>query len=493
MMVDERLKRALESIEDDCDYADARYITTTHTFVSLSDGTPFFNGTNDAEGVGIRVLTDNGWGFASGALEEAEKTAKRALKIAELSAVVNKGRAQIRLQPYELKESERSYVQPVIHDPFAMPRSELFDLLTQVDKNLRASHVKGRDIELSFKRVIKQYCNTEGFHTTQQFQYVDGGMEVRGVHKGEAFKRSYEGFCLTAQGGLERIKEWDFNGNAARIRDELKELMLAKPCPQDTLDLVLHPSQLYLQTHENGHGFEFDRILNYEIGFAGGSFLRPEDLNKLKYGSEKVNIRADATYPNAAGTFGFDDDGMPAQNMYLVKNGIVNRFLGSRQMVMEGDLPREYRNSSAAMRAEDAEFTPLVRMTNVFLEPGKDGSLSDLIAATDNGILMQTNRSWSIDNYRRNFHFGTEVGWLIRNGKLREMVKHPNYQGETVAFWNSCDMVGSEPMMFGVSNCGKGQPGQSMYCGHPTPPARFRNVRVGVGGSAGGSDCRRYR
>jgi TldD protein len=273
----------------------------------------------------------------------------------------------------------------------------------------------------------------------------------------------------------------ELDGHAEEVACEAVALHSARQCPAGEMTLILDGSQLALQVHEScGHPTELDRALGSEINFAGTSFLTPDKLGNFRYGSDIVNLVADATQqtsPGGLGTFGYDDEGVPAQRVYLVRDGIFSEYLSSRETANEIG-----RQSTGAMRASSWNRIPLVRMTNVSLLPG-DSSLEEMIGTTDNGIFMSTNRSWSIDDKRLNFQFGTEIGWLIKKGKLAEMVKNPTYSGVTPAFWNSCDAIGSaeEWVLWGTPNCGKGQPQQIMHTGHGASPARFRKVSIGVG------------
>jgi TldD protein len=245
------------------------------------------------------------------------------------------------------------------------------------------------------------------------------------------------------------------------------------------MTLVIDSSQMALQVHEScGHPIELDRVLGMEASFAGTSFLTVDKLDRLQYGSEQVNIDADATAPGGLGTFGYDDEGVPAQNVPIVEAGRFVGYLTSRETA-----PIIGRRSTGASRAAGWNVIPLIRMTNINLRPGAAGTLDDLIADTSDGLFVSTNRSWSIDDRRLNFQFGTQVGWRIRKGRLAEMVKNPTYTGITPQFWGSCDAIcdAGEWRLWGVPNCGKGEPMQTHRVGHGSAPARFRKVRVGVG------------
>ena len=245
------------------------------------------------------------------------------------------------------------------------------------------------------------------------------------------------------------------------------------------MTLIIDSPQLALQVHEScGHPIELDRVLGMEASFAGTSFLTLDKLDSLRYGSEIVNMEADATVPGGLGTFGFDDEGVAAQKVPIVTEGRFVGYLTSRETA-----PIIGRRSMGSSRASGWNVIPLIRMTNVNLRPGSAGSLDDLIADTSDGLFVSTNLSWSIDDRRLNFQFGTEIGWLIKDGRLTQMVKNPTYTGITPQFWGSCDAICSEPawQLWGVPNCGKGEPMQTHGVGHGAAPARFRGVQVGAG------------
>jgi TldD protein len=281
------------------------------------------------------------------------------------------------------------------------------------------------------------------------------------------------------QGGWEAITALDLAGNAPRIAEQAVALLTAPICPGEVTTLILDGSQLALQVHESiGHPTELDRVLGDEAAFAGTSWVGAADAGTLRYGSEIVNVTADATIAGSLGSFGFDDEGVPAQRECIVRDGILTGFLSSRESAAAIG-----RTSSGAMRADGWNRIPLVRMTTVSLEPGAAGTLEDLIADTDRGIYMETNDSWSIDDKRLNFQFACEIAWEIRGGKLGHMLRNPDYTGITPKFWGGCDAICSESewRVHGLGNCGKGEPMQVAHVAHGTAPARFRDVQVGVG------------
>ena len=279
----------------------------------------------------------------------------------------------------------------------------------------------------------------------------------------------------TARAGWELVDELDLEAHAARVAEEARALLSAPPCPSGETTLILGAEQLALQIHESvGHAIELDRILGWEAAYAGTSWLDLAQLGSLQYGSELMNITIDPTIPGALGSFGFDDEGTPAAPRDAVREGRWVGVLAGRDSAAVAGL-----DYAGSVRADGWARLPMVRMTNVGLEPGPH-TLDEIIAATDDGIFMETNRSWSIDDRRLNFQFGCEVGYEVKNGELGRLLRNPTYTGIGPQFWRSMDMLSSETVAWGTPNCGKGQPGQIGHTGHPAAPARFRNVRVGV-------------
>jgi TldD protein len=330
-------------------------------------------------------------------------------------------------------------------------------------------------------RERKTFASSAGARIEHEITESGAGIEATAVNSSESQVRSYPNSSggQHVTGGFEAVRAMRLPAHGQRIAEEAVQLLDAEACPSGEMTIVIDSSQLALQVHEScGHPIELDRVLGMEASFAGTSFLTLDKLGKLQYGSPIVNIDADATAPGGLGTFGFDDEGVPAQNVPIVSAGLFVGYLTSRETA-----PVIGRRSMGSARASGWNVIPLIRMTNVNLRPGDAGTLDDLIADTPDGLFLSTNRSWSIDDRRLNFQFGTQVGWRIRNGKLAEMVRNPTYTGITPEFWGSCDAIcgPDEWQLWGVPNCGKGEPMQTHRVGHGAAPARFRNVRVGVG------------
>jgi len=461
------------------DYADARMVTEESESLTVKNQEMEGIDRSRSEGVGVRVLVNGYWGFAATARATQEEVAK----IARLAVAIARAAARLPREPVRLAEVEpvvATWSSPVQEDPFTVPLEEKVAMLMEASRRMQA--VKGvsfAEAGLDFYRRHTLFASSEGALIEQTVVNSGGGIEATALADGELQRRSYPNSFrghITAA-GWEHIPQLGLVEEAARTGTEAVELLSAKECPSEITTLVLDSGQVELQVHESvGHPIELDRVLGMEEAFAGTSFLRPDDRGRLRYGSDLISITADATVPGGLGTFGYDDEGVPAQRVPVIIDGIFQEFISSRETA--ADLGGR---SNATMRADGWQNLPLIRMTNINLEP-REGSLEDIIGDTKDGIFMATNQSWSIDDKRVNFQFGCEIAWRIKDGKRTELYRNPNYTGITTEFWGSCDAVGSreEWVLWGTPNCGKGQPGQVARVGHGVPPARFRNVQVGV-------------
>ncbi len=461
------------------DYAEARHVNLLHESLAVENGHVKNVSLSSDAGVGLRVCVGGSWGVACTPQRTAaawRRTADEALAIAQASAMLNT--RPITLTP--LAPQRGHYETPCEVDPFTVPLSNKLDYLFWASHVLEeAPHIKRTIALLDFYRTEKQLMTTEGTDVTQTIIESAAMIEAVAHSGGEVQRRSYPNshHGAWAQGGYEYVKSLDLVGGAAQIRQEVAALLRAKePTPGPTT-VILDSSQLALQIHEScGHPVELDRVQGTELSYAGGSFLTTDKRGTFRYGSPLVTIVADSTVPGGVGTFGFDDEGVPAGRHDIIKDGIFVGYLSSREAAAKAGL----RSSSGAMRAESWSVPPLVRMTNVNLEPG-DATLDDLIHETKRGYLLSTNKSWSIDDQRLNFQFSTEIGWEIANGRLGRVVKNPIYTGITPRFWGRCVGIAHRSFwkLWGIPNCGKGEPTQSMHVGHGTSPAKFVNVMVG--------------
>jgi TldD protein len=462
-------------------YADARWVAEETE--SLTVRNQEMEGIDRAlsQGIGIRVLVDGYWGFAASARvtpEDVEHTAGLAVEIARAASRLPTD--PVRLSPVEPVTA--SWSTRVQEDPFTVPLDEKVALLMEASRRMQA--VKGLafgEAILDFYRRRTSFASSEGAAIQQTITNSGGSIAATAIGDGEVQRRTFPG---SSRGGLlaagyERVRTLPLVQEAERVASEAVGLLSAKDCPSEVTTLILDGEQMMSQVHESvGHPLELDRVLGMEEAYAGTSFVKLEDRGTLRYGSDKVTLVADATSDGGLGSFGFDDEGVPAQRVVLVENGVFQDFISSRETApVLGDGAA----SAGAMRADGWQNLPLIRMTNINLEPG-EGTLAEIIGDTKDGIFMTTNTSWSIDDKRVNFQFGCEVAWRIKDGRLTEMYRNPNYTGITTEFWGSCDAVGGreEWAMWGTPNCGKGQPGQVARVGHGTAPARFRGVQVGV-------------
>jgi TldD protein len=467
-------------------YADMRIIRRETQAIVVKNGVVQTLSLNDTQGFGVRVIADGAWGFASShdlSPAEVDRVTALAVQIAKASAMAKI--EDVDIGPPEVHVD--TYRTPIEIDPFTVPLDDKVSLLLETDKEARS--VKGVVVatsSLGFIRENKAFASTEGSYIEQEIVESGLGVVAVAVSQGEMQKRSYPNSFGRHQGtaGWEFVQQWDLVGNARRMGEEAVALLGAPLCPSGTTTLILDGPQLALQIHEScGHPIELDRVFGTEAAFAGTSFLTPEKYGSFRYGSDMVNITADAVTPTGLGTFGYDDEGVPGQQTDIVKNGMFVGYLSSRETASElrrihPDAPA---HSNGTMRADGWNRIPLIRMTNISLQPG-EWTLDDMLADTDDGIFMITNKSWSIDDKRLNFQFGTELAYEVKNGKLGQMFKNATYTGITPQFWGGCDAIGNADhwVVWGTPNCGKGQPMQVAHTGHGAAPARFRNVQVGM-------------
>jgi TldD protein len=461
-------------------YADVRLIETEDRNVSTKNGKIGQASSSVSQGLGIRVLDRGSWGFAAtddlsaGGIEAA---AALAVEIARASALAKKH--DVALAPEQKYEIE--WTSPIRIDPFSIPVDRNLELLFSIDAELRRnSGVTLAETGLVFARNRQVFVSSIG-SLIDQTRYTSGaGFSAFSFRDGEIQKRSYpNSFGGQHQlKGYELVDELKLLENAPRIAEEAVALHAADQCPEGQFDLILDSSQLGLQIHESvGHPIELDRVLGTEANYAGMSFLTLDKLNHLQYGSEMVNVVCDARpeHGPGLGTFAFDDEGVPAQSTDIIRNGLFVGYMTSRETASAIGQQR----SNGTMRADGWARIPLIRMTNVSLEPGQQ-SLDEVFGA-DHAIYMQTNKSWSIDDKRYNFQFGCEIAWEIRNGKRVRMLKNPSYSGISTEFWNSCAAIAGPEhwTLWGTPNCGKGQPEQVMGTGHGASPSRFRQIKIG--------------
>jgi TldD protein len=480
--VKDLIERALDAAErGGASYADVRVQERETESLTVKNGALEAVASNVSAGFGIRVIVDGAWGFSSSALlepGEAERIGREAVEIARASAIARRVPVELDGTP----PATDTYRTPYQEDPFAVSLDEKVRILMDADAAMaRVQGVAIREGSMFSGRERKTFASSAGAWVEQEIVEAGGGIEATAVNESEMQQRSYPnsfgGQMVT--GGFEAVRALDLPEHAQETAELAVALLDAPQCPSGEMDLILDSTQVALQIHEScGHPTELDRVFGTEASFAGTSFLTTDKLGKLRYGSDLVSIDADATAPGGLGTFGYDDEGVPAQNVPLIDRGTLVGYLTSRETA-----PRIGRASMGSARAWMWSNIPLIRMTNINLRAGDAGSLEDLIVDTRDGIFMSINKSWSIDDRRLNFQFGDQAGWIIKNGKRTQLVKNPTYTGITPQFWGSCDAIcgPDEWTLWGLPNCGKGEPVQTGHVGHGAAPARFRRVKVGVG------------
>ena len=483
--MEQKIKQEIERLKGmGASYVDTRwYPFEEQNYLMMWNGNLKTTTSTRESGVGIRVLYKGAWGFSASS------------DISNLSALYDKAFDNARIAadrvtfPVRLAEKDAIQAQfesPCQIDPFEVSLSEKVAFLKAMDENLNQAGVEQRVCDLNFMRKRIVFIDSEGSQIEKMITEVFSGMQVSGRDdEGVTHERS---FVLGRQGdtrGWESIDKDLFRENAARVVKEMNQVRTAQPCPKEDRSVILLPGIMYLQTHETiGHALELDRILGYELAYAGGSFVKLEDFGKLRYGSEKLTARADATLPNSPGSFGYDDDGVPAKNTVLIDKGILVGAITGRQMVEEANAKarkRIFEESGGTNRATSFYRVPIERMTNINIDPGTDGTLEDIIKNTEKGIVLDGDKSWSIGSNREQFHFATEIGWLVEDGEITDVVKNATYKDATVHFWNALSAVGDPSTweVHFVDNCGKGQPNQVMQLGHGVPVCRFDDVRIG--------------
>ena len=467
-------------------YADARIVLSHSRQLTSRNGQLAQMDDEVTAGIGIRVLVGGAWGFASASgttVDVASDTAWRATEVARASSLVQ--RRPVTLPA--VTPVTGTWRTPVQTDPFSVGLAEIVEYLRSAEAGMRVDpRVRVSTATTTARRQNVWLVTSDGTDIEQEFTWTGAGLSAVATNGDDAQVRSFPNSFggQTQGGGWEAVQNLNLLSRCDQVGWEAIELLSADECPRERTQLILDTTQLALQIHESiGHAAELDRVYGHEAAFAGGTYLGEDRLGTFQVGSEHVNISADATLDGALGTFGWDDEGVAAQRWMLVEQGRFTGYLDSRETAARlGNTHAAQGTSHGACRSAGYHRLPLVRMVNVSLEPGNAGTLEDLIRNTERGIYMETNSSWSIDDRRYNFQFGCERGYLIENGMRVKLLKNPSYAGISPQFWNSCDAVcdASEFRLWGLTNCGKGQPAQLMAMSHGSSPARFRDIEVGV-------------
>ncbi len=456
-------------------WAGLRYSSETTTQREVRNDKPERNGSSLEEGAMCEVLVDGHFGYAATAdlsLSGLQRAFDRAIATTRATSQ-HKVRAFSAEQRPQAKGAYRSARKRGLD---ATTVSEITDCLLAASGAMNVSKtVVNRSARAMLVETQINFFSTNGSDVRQSFDLLDIALAATAAEGLESQTRTW---THTGQFGGEAFDRATFVQQGERVARESLELLAAENCPSERMDLVLMPDQMMLQIHESiGHPLELDRILGDERNYAGWSFVKQEDFGRLQYGSPLMNVSFDPTQANEFASYEFDDGGHRATKEMLIENGVLKRGLGSLESQTRSGLP-----GVANFRSSSWNRAPIDRMANINLEPGKS-SLDALIGEVEHGVLMHTNRSWSIDDYRNKFQFGCEYAQMIEKGKLGRVVRNPNYRGVTVDFWSRLAGVGHTRTTYGTPFCGKGEPSQVIRVGHASPPCLFRNVEV-FGGQA---------
>ena len=478
MLEDRALQQAVEwasSAARGVTYADARAVERESETVAVKDGQIEGVDRDADRGVGVRVIADGSWGFAaSDRLSDAnglKQLFEEARRRAAAAASVQ--RRRVVLAPQSSQRGE--YSTPVQRDPFAVPVKERVELLRAADAILATPNATLRRASVASYRTRKRLVTSDGTDVRQEIVECGAGMTVTAA-AGGATPATRSDMRNVRQAGWEYIEEFDILAGARSFARDVEAVLAAKPAVEKPTTLLIDQPFLALLVHEScGHPTESDRVLEHEVAFAGTTFMWPKDRGTLRYGSAHVNLTADATIPGGMGTFGWDDDGVPATRTPLVERGIFTGYLSSRETAGALGIER----SGACARAESWQHFPIVRMVNVSLEPGET-TYEELLRGIDDGLLLESPASYSLDDKRQNFHFSTQVARVIRHGEVGEYVRGVAFQSLTPDFWGSCDGVADDWELHGFLSCAKGEPLQLMRVGHGAAHARFRDRPIEV-------------
>ncbi len=476
MKLDIDIKQLLNAVDVPAQWVGLREVYEAHTPRMIRDGVPVANGRVSTHGIMVEVLVNGQFGYygtpdmSPESIAEAAKKAYRQAEIASHNA------------HYQFDESARPSHQGSYQSPFTKNRNDLsagklneilleaYNHLKVSDKIVSASSLC-QVIETTFR-----FVSSNGSDIHQDFLMLEFDLSATAADGPNQQTRTFGGMRGTCrQMGMEYFDKYEILANANRIGEQALELLSADDCPTGEMDVVIAPDQMMMQIHESiGHALEVDRILGDERNYAGWSFVKLEDFGKLQYGSKLMNITFDPTLESEFASYAFDDGGLKATKEYLIKEGLLVRGLGGQESQIRSGL-----NGVANFRASGWNRAPIDRMANINLEPG-NSSFDELISQVEYGVYMESNKSWSIDDYRNKFQFGCEYGKLIENGKMTKTVKNPNYRGISNPFWRSLKGVGNADTfgIYGTPNCGKGEPNQVIRVGHASPACLFENIQV---------------
>ncbi|BAZ42027.1 peptidase U62 modulator of DNA gyrase [Calothrix sp. NIES-4101] len=476
------LTQAINNIQVPAEWIGIRAVKETSSHRNVRDRVPQRNGKTTTIGAMIEVLVDGCIGYAATNslqqqdLQTAAETAYKQAVAATAWSIYKFTSATAR--PKVVGE----YYSPYIKSFDAIGSGDINNVLIQACKTLKVNDTIVQTVaEIVTTDRETWFVSSNGSEVYQKFLFLSSYYGATAQDGGIVQQRTSNGWqAHTYQGGLELFSDGELWHRVQKIGEQAVELLHTEECPDTCTNLVLAPDQMMLQIHESvGHPLEIDRILGDERNYAGGSFVKLSDFGNLVYGSPLMNITFDPTVPGEIASYAFDDTGAVATKEYLIKEGILQRGVGSLESQARAGIP-----GVACARASSWNRPAIDRMANLNLEPG-EGTFEDAIANIEHGVYMESNRSWSIDDRRYKFQFGCEYAKLIENGKLTKTLRNPNYRATTPEFWGSLVQVcnSSTWEMYGTPFCGKGEPNQAIWVGHGSPVCVFANVEVFGGGS----------
>ena len=470
------LKSFLAAVDVPADWVGIREVTETNSARVVRDGVPEVNGCFTTQGLMVEVLADGQFGYY-GTPNMTDKGISEAAKQAYAQAKKAAQHATYKFTDAARPANVGSYQSPFVKEKDTITPGELNKTLLDAYNQLKVSDkiVSARALLKTIQSLFR-FVSSNGSDITQDFLMLEFDLSATAADGANQQTRTFGGMrgnCL--QMGMEFFDKWELLAQAQKIGEQAIELLDADECPTGVMDLVIASDQMMLQIHESaGHALEVDRILGDERNYAGWSFVNIDDFGKLQYGSELMNITFDPTLSSEFASYGYDDGGLEATREYIIKDGVLLRGLGGMESQIRSGVP-----GVANFRASSWNRAPIDRMANINLEPG-NSSFDEIISALENGVYMESNRSWSIDDYRNKFQFGCEYAKLIENGKMTKTLRNPNYRGISNPFWNNLKMVGNNDTfgIYGTPNCGKGEPNQVIRVGHASPVCMFKNVQV---------------
>jgi predicted Zn-dependent protease len=470
------MQTAIASLDLPADWVGIRAMREESWYRSQRDGNPEGNRRSLEQGAMVEVLVAGQLGYAATnrlTVEGLRQAAQQAFQQAQAAAPWKIYAFDSTIRPQVFGRYQSTVQKPLPN----LKAGEVHDLLSRICQGLKVSdQIVQASASIATHVVDVWLASTSGTQVHQQFSFLTPSYGATAQAGPIVQTRTNNGRGHCFQGGWEFLAQDDaFWASVHRIGEQAVELLTAAECPEMRTTLVLAPDQMMLQIHESiGHPLELDRILGDERNYAGGSFVKPQDFGTLQYGSEQLNVTFDPTIAGEFASYAFDDTGAAAERRYLIREGQLERGLGSHESQLRLGVP-----GVACSRATSWDRPPIDRMANINVEPG-DRPFADIIGSIEDGVYMEANRSWSIDDQRFKFQFGCEYAKRIRQGQLAETLRNPNYRATTPQFWHSLVQVGDRSTweVFGTPYCGKGEPNQVIRVGHGAPVCAFADIEV---------------